>query len=90
MPDEISAEELSGQVLPDWFIGATYQFLGRTKSCLLLVRLEDMLYQEEQMNVPGTFLEYPNWRFKLTQTLDKLLTDNRILNITRILNEERK
>ena len=90
LPSEVPQDELNGQHMPEWFMKATYRFLACSRSCLLLVRLEDMLYQEEQMNVPGTFLEYPNWRFKLTQTLDKLLTDNRILNITRILNEERK
>ena len=90
LPEQISQEEWEGTVLPDWFIPLTYQFLGRSKSCLLLARLEDMLLQEEQINLPGTFLEYPNWRFKLAQILDNMLSDQRILRICEILNAERK
>jgi 4-alpha-glucanotransferase len=34
--------------------------------------LEDLADFREQMNVPGTVLEYPNWRWKLPMALDEL------------------
>jgi 4-alpha-glucanotransferase len=37
-------------------------FLFRTPSRLLAVALEDLMGLERQINVPGTWREYPNWR----------------------------
>lgn len=60
------------QMMPEWFIPNVYTFLGRSNSMLMLVRLEDILGQEEQVNLPGTYLEYPNWRYKLSVPLEEL------------------
>jgi 4-alpha-glucanotransferase len=41
---------------------AIVQFLFRTPSRLLAFSLEDLMGLERQINVPGTWREYPNWR----------------------------
>ncbi|MBR1778098.1 MAG: 4-alpha-glucanotransferase [Alphaproteobacteria bacterium] len=64
--------EINGQKLPDRFIEVLYSYLATAPCCLLLVQLEDLLEQKEQMNMPGTSDEYPNWRHKLPKTVSEL------------------
>ncbi len=52
-----------------------HAFLARSASRVVLVRLEDVFGQIEQVNVPGTYLEYPNWRFKLPVFLEDMAAD---------------
>ncbi|HTV72778.1 MAG TPA: 4-alpha-glucanotransferase [Candidatus Acidoferrales bacterium] len=39
-------------------------FLGRAPSLLVLVALDDVLSETEQVNVPGTVAQHPNWRLR--------------------------
>ena len=71
-PETFDSIANNRQLIPDWFIPNVYAFLGRCRSILMLVRLEDLLGQEEQVNVPGTYLEYPNWRYKLPLPVEEL------------------
>lgn len=80
---------MSGEIVPSWFIPNTYAFLARTNAMILLVRMEDILQQEEQINLPGTYLQYPNWRYKLPILLEGLSTDERMIHVCEIINKER-
>lgn len=75
--------------MPDWFIPDTYAYLARSNSLLLMARLEDMIGQVEQVNVPGTYLNYPNWRYKLPVSLENLTTDARVLHVCDLIQKER-
>ena len=44
---------------------AIQRFLARSPACLMMVQLEDLLGQKQQINLPGTIDEYPNWRYKI-------------------------
>ena len=46
------------------------RYLARSRSVLLMVQLEDLLSEANQVNVPGTIDEYPNWRCKLSLNLE--------------------
>ncbi len=46
------------------------RYLARSQSMLLMVQVEDLLLETNQVNVPGTIDEYPNWRSKLSTTLE--------------------
>ncbi len=46
------------------------RYLARSQSMLLMVQLEDLLCEANQVNVPGTIDEYPNWRRKLSTNLE--------------------
>jgi 4-alpha-glucanotransferase len=61
--DEIAVEEI---------ISAVHAFLGLSASQLALVNLSDVIAMTTQLNVPGTTDEYPNWRARLTQTLEEI------------------
>src|SRR3977135_1256936 len=47
-------------------------FLGRTKSRLLAISLEDLLNVVDQPNIPGTVNEHPNWRRRLPLAVDEI------------------
>ena len=47
------------------------RFLADTPSRLLVVTMEDVLGVTEQVNVPGTVDEHPNWRRRLPVDLDE-------------------
>jgi 4-alpha-glucanotransferase len=67
----------------DWsaFAEAVYRYLAATPSKLLLVQIEDLAAQEDQVNLPGTVSEHPNWRRKLARDLDALLADPAALRL---------
>jgi 4-alpha-glucanotransferase len=47
-------------------------FLAQTPSRLVVIALDDVLGALEQINVPGTVDQHPNWRRKLPVTLEDL------------------
>jgi (1->4)-alpha-D-glucan 1-alpha-D-glucosylmutase len=55
-----------------------YRFLAKTPARLVLVQLDDAAGELEQINLPGTFTEYPNWRRKSGLDLDGIARDERI------------
>ena len=48
--------------------------LAAGSSSLLSLQLEDWLAMDKPVNVPGTVDEYPNWRRKLSVTLDDMFS----------------
>jgi len=52
---------------------AAYRYLARARSRLLLLPLEDAIGSTEQVNVPGTVDERPNWRRKLSVPIEDLM-----------------
>ncbi|MBD3236059.1 MAG: malto-oligosyltrehalose synthase [Candidatus Eisenbacteria bacterium] len=68
---------------------AIHHYLARSPSWLLLFQLEDVLGQTEQVNLPGTTDQYPNWRRKLTVDLETLAADARFARLTERLQKER-
>ncbi|NBI53103.1 4-alpha-glucanotransferase, partial [Photobacterium alginatilyticum] len=57
---------------------------------LLSLQLEDWLEMDQPVNIPGTVDEYPNWRRKLSTTLDDIFTRQNIIDLTRRLTETRE
>ncbi|HEY4358662.1 MAG TPA: 4-alpha-glucanotransferase [Acidobacteriaceae bacterium] len=51
---------------------AAHAFLGMTKSMLALVQLDDITEEAEQVNIPGTTSEVPNWRRKHSLNIEHL------------------
>jgi 4-alpha-glucanotransferase len=51
---------------------AVTKYLADTPSRLLVVSLEDLLGVQEQVNLPGTVDEHPNWRQPLPVALEEL------------------
>jgi 4-alpha-glucanotransferase len=53
-------------------LAAVARFLGATPSKLVVIALEDVLDEIEQINIPGTVDQHPNWRRKLKLPLEQL------------------
>jgi len=66
------------------------RFLARSQSMLLMVQLEDLLLQVNQVNMPGTIDEYPNWRGKLPANLEDWLNQVELDDFALAVNVERK
>jgi 4-alpha-glucanotransferase len=54
------------------FCEAAHEFLARTRSVMTIVQLDDLAHEPEQVNVPATSDENPNWRRKLSMSLEEL------------------
>jgi 4-alpha-glucanotransferase len=57
-------------------LAAVAKYLGATRCKLVAIALNDILGDPEQINIPGTIDEHPNWRRKAPVPLDAL-ADNK-------------
>jgi 4-alpha-glucanotransferase len=93
LPVELSpvmrSEIAPAETMPDAFAAALYRAVARTPSRLIVVPAEDLAGAVEQVNVPGTMDEHPNWRHRLPLTLDELVASPRFTSIVGALRAER-
>jgi (1->4)-alpha-D-glucan 1-alpha-D-glucosylmutase len=66
-----------------------HRFLAMSRSRLVLVQIEDLVRQVEQMNLPGTDREVPNWRRKLPETLTEIFADAGVHDLLAVMSGER-
>jgi 4-alpha-glucanotransferase len=60
-------------------------FLAATPARLVSIALEDALGLVDQINVPGTISEHPNWRRRLPVTVEELGADQRLRRLAETL-----
>ncbi|MCA8931922.1 MAG: 4-alpha-glucanotransferase [Rhodospirillaceae bacterium] len=60
------------QTLDQHLLAAIYGYLAATPCRLMMVAIEDILCQVEQMNLPGTVHEHPNWCRRLAAGVDEI------------------
>ncbi|MBV8132827.1 MAG: 4-alpha-glucanotransferase [Alphaproteobacteria bacterium] len=53
---------------------AILTYLARSRARLMLVQLEDVIAEGEQANLPGTIDAHPNWRRRMTRSLEELIS----------------
>lgn len=68
----------------DWL--SVTRFLADTPSRLLMVSLEDALGEIDQVNVPGTVNEHPNWRRRLPVMVEDLPASSALPAVAAIIN----
>jgi len=56
-------------------------FLAATPTRLVSVAVEDVVGLQDQVNVPGTVSEHPNWRRRWPLLLEELVSDQRLTRI---------
>jgi 4-alpha-glucanotransferase len=61
------------------------KFLAAARSRLLVVTLEDALGTADQVNLPGTVDEHPNWRRRTRVELENLKGDSSLVEIAEIM-----
>ncbi len=68
---------------------AVHRYLARAPSRCAMAQLEDLFGQTEQVNLPGSIDEYPNWRRKLPLELEHWTEDPGVEVILDALRGER-
>ena len=81
--------DAQGEVELDEVVYAAHAFLGRSASALVMVQLDDLTDEVEQVNVPATSEQHPNWRRRLSLTLHELAGSTRLSDIATLLAVER-
>jgi len=66
-----------------------YRYLARSPARIVMLQIEDALGERTPVNIPGTNLEYPNWRRKLRDDLETIATDGRLERFARAMRELR-
>ncbi|AJJ21407.1 4-alpha-glucanotransferase [Yersinia intermedia] len=66
------------------------RYVADSASALLGLQPEDWLDMATPVNIPGTSEEYPNWRRKLTTTLEEMFADSQINRLLKDLDKRRK
>jgi len=65
-----------------------HRFLNATASLLAVVSIDDVLSETGAINVPGTFDEHPNWRRKLSLSLEDFDADGRLAITGTVMNRQ--
>lgn len=68
---------------------AVHAYLARSSACLFMVQLDDLIGEEQQANLPGTTSEYPNWRRRLSVSLESMVADPILRDMARTISRER-
>lgn len=93
MPEEMGAvlrgEKDAPEAMPESLAVAFHRLLARTPSRLFVAQAEDLTGALDQVNIPGTVGEHPNWRRKLSVDIEALPGELLFSAITAALREER-
>jgi 4-alpha-glucanotransferase len=74
---------------PEEFVVLVHAYLARSNSFAALVQLDDITGEIDPVNLPGSTVEYPNWRRKLSVTLEELFEEPRVKAIVKLFTKER-
>jgi len=85
LPEGASADPASLPRMTRALMLKIHAFLARSRARVLVVQPEDVLQAREQVNMPGTTSEYPNWRRKLPLALERWPADEGFADLVRTL-----
>jgi malto-oligosyltrehalose trehalohydrolase/4-alpha-glucanotransferase len=68
---------------------AVHAFLAHTPSVLAMAQIDDLTDEADPVNVPATSDQHPNWRRRLSMTLEELAARPRFVDIAEIFRAER-
>jgi 4-alpha-glucanotransferase len=66
-----------------------HRFLARSRAAIAMVQVDDLTDEADQVNLPTTTDEHPNWRRRQELTIEVLADDPGAFDIVRIMREER-
>jgi (1->4)-alpha-D-glucan 1-alpha-D-glucosylmutase len=88
-PAGMSLDPFRTMEVTDDLVQAIHIYVARSKSKVMMIQIEDLLGQEDQVNLPGTVDEHPNWRRKLTMDLEDLRNHDRVNRVFEAIRRER-
>lgn len=89
LPPDVSVQSAALPTLTPALVSAVHDYLARSPAQVMMVQPEDVFGQLEQVNLPGTTHQYPNWRRKLTLDLEDWRSDERLLALCEQLRQSR-
>jgi len=87
--DETKIPEKSPAKMNQELANAVQEFLAKAPSRIQLIPLEDALGMHEQVNIPGTIDEHPNWLQRLPFNMNKIWLQNDMKNLLKTMAKER-
>jgi 4-alpha-glucanotransferase len=72
LPDGLNPDDVDGAPMSPALMAAVHGYLARSPARILLVQIDDLMQEVEQINLPGTVDERPNWRRLLSMRVDQL------------------
>ncbi|MEW5756982.1 MAG: 4-alpha-glucanotransferase [Pseudomonadota bacterium] len=89
LPQGVTVNPGSLPAVTPEFAHAVHVHLARSPAKVLMVQLEDMLGVLDQINIPSTTIQHPNWQRKLPVNLEAYASDRRILSAAAALRQAR-
>jgi len=89
LPSGMTVHPDSAPEMTPGFARALHVYLARSPAQVMMVQMEDVLGQLEQVNLPATRTEYPNWSCKLPLDLEQWSADPRVRALAEALRRER-
>jgi 4-alpha-glucanotransferase len=68
---------------------AVHSFLARSEAAIAMVQIDDLTAEESQTNLPATSREHPNWRRRLSKSLEVLVNDPNVAATIGAIQNER-
>jgi (1->4)-alpha-D-glucan 1-alpha-D-glucosylmutase len=89
LPDGLTVNPISLPLASPEFSQAVYSYLARSPAKILMAQIDDILEVLDQINIPSTTTQHPNWRRKLPVCLESYAADRRIQTFTAAMRRER-
>jgi (1->4)-alpha-D-glucan 1-alpha-D-glucosylmutase len=89
LPASMNPERPEETAMTRELMHAVHVYLARSPTCLLMVQLDDLLGEADQVNLPGTVSERPNWRRKLSCELEELAAHSAVRALAEALRRAR-
>jgi 4-alpha-glucanotransferase len=90
LPDALGAQNAERIEWTSEISIAIHAFLARSRSRLFIAQMDDLGNERHQANLPGSTVEYPNWRRRLDRMLEELTADPEIERIFGLIVHERQ
>ncbi len=84
------SESIPDRAADSELIEAILMLSARVNSKIFVLQLEDLLFMDAPVNVPGTFHEHANWQRKLTTPVQEIFNDDKTDRLLRNVNQVRK
>ena len=78
LPEGMSRDPEQCKLMTPELSSAIHCLLAKSRSALMVVQPEDLLLMRDQVNLPGTTNQYPNWQRKLSRNCDDWVSNDEV------------
>ncbi|MCW5700528.1 MAG: 4-alpha-glucanotransferase [Rhodospirillales bacterium] len=89
LPSPESSRKPDDIPLTPELVAAIHAYLSRSPAALMMVQIDDVTGETEQINLPGTVDEYPNWRRRLRTPTNEITQTRVMRSLVHALKERR-